>query len=248
MLPPAAYQSGDPLAPKPRMTSAPKVPVPLPVPNRTAGRGMPALTRQRQAPTKGQLLRRRLAVLGLKWLLPGTAVVLLAAIALWPEFDRAEDRGRLSFRRLTSALPDAMRVVNPRYDGVDELQRPYTVTASVAAQQGSDQNIVALTAPRADIALNGGDWVFLESDDGRFFRNTNILDLWGRVTLFHDNGTTMLTERAHIQINPGTAEGDAPVAAQGPFGTLVSEGFRLTDRGAVVLFTGRARTVLEGSR
>ena len=42
------------------------------------------------------------------------------------------------------------------------------------------------------------------------------------------------------------ASGDAPVAAQGPFGTLESEGFRLKDRGAVVVFTGRAHAVLEG--
>jgi len=209
---------------------------------------MPSLTKERRAPTPGQMLRRRLAVGALKWLLPAAAVVLLAAIALWPEFDRSEDRGRLSFRRLTGGVPDAMRVVNPRYDGMDDLQRPYTVTASIAAQQGADPNIVALTAPRADMTLAGGEWIMLESDDGRFVRNTNILDLWGRVTLFHDNGTTMLTERAHIELNAGSAEGDAPVAAQGPFGTLVSEGFRLTERGAVVVFTGRARTVLEGGR
>ncbi len=209
---------------------------------------MPSLTKERRAPTPGQMLRRRLAVGALKWLLPAAAVVLLAAIALWPEFDRSEDRGRLSFRRLTGGVPDAMRVVNPRYDGMDELQRPYTVTASIAAQQGADPNIVALTAPRADMTLAGGEWIMLESDDGRFVRSTNILDLWGRVTLFHDNGTTMLTERAHIELNAGSAEGDAPVAAQGPFGTLVSEGFRLTERGAVVVFTGRARTVLEGGR
>lgn len=209
---------------------------------------MPSLTKERRAPTPGQMWRRRLTVGALKWLLPAAAVLLLAAIALWPEFDRAEDRGRLSFRRLTGGVPDAMRVVNPRYDGMDELQRPYTVTASIAAQQGADPNIVALTAPRADMTLSGGEWVMLESDDGRFFRNTNILDLWGRVTLFHDNGTTMLTERAHVELNAGSAEGDAPVAAQGPFGTLVSEGFRLTERGAVVVFTGRARTVLEGGR
>lgn len=209
---------------------------------------MPSLTKERRAPTPGQMLRRRLAVGALKWLLPAAAVVLLAAIALWPEFDRSEDRGRLSFRRLTGGVPDAMRVVNPRYDGMDDLQRPYTVTASIAAQQGADPNIVALTAPRADMTLADGEWIMLESDDGRFVRNTNILDLWGRVTLFHDNGTTMLTERAHIELNAGSAEGDAPVAAQGPFGTLVSEGFRLTERGAVVVFTGRARTVLEGGR
>ena len=37
-----------------------------------------------------------------------------------------------------------------------------------------------------------------------------------------------------------------PVAAQGPFGTLTAEGFRLSDRGQVVVFTGNARAVLEG--
>jgi lipopolysaccharide export system protein LptC len=36
------------------------------------------------------------------------------------------------------------------------------------------------------------------------------------------------------------------VAAQGPFGTLVSEGFRLYEKGAVVVFTGQSRALLEG--
>ncbi len=40
-------------------------------------------------------------------------------------------------------------------------------------------------------------------------------------------------------LQEGSASGDKPVAAQGPFGTLVSEGFRLTERGQVVVFTGR---------
>jgi lipopolysaccharide export system protein LptC len=44
----------------------------------------------------------------------------------------------------------------------------------------------------------------------------------------------------------GAAQGNQPVAAQGPFGTLTADGFRLTDRGQVVLFTGKARVVLEG--
>jgi lipopolysaccharide export system protein LptC len=50
-----------------------------------------------------------------------------------------------------------------------------------------------------------------------------------------------------VDIKAGDAEGDEPVAAQGPFGTLTAEGFRLRDRGQVVIFTGRARAVLEGT-
>ena len=57
-----------------------------------------------------------------------------------------------------------------------------------------------------------------------------------------------MTAAAEVQLHEGAASGDQPVAAQGPFGTLVSEGFRLTERGQVVVFTGRARAVLEGGQ
>ena len=56
------------------------------------------------------------------------------------------------------------------------------------------------------------------------------------------------TEAATVETGAGTAQGDAPVAAQGGFGTLTSDGFRLTERGAVVVFTGHAHAVLEGGR
>ena len=64
----------------------------------------------------------------------------------------------------------------------------------------------------------------------------------------HDNGTMLLTDEARVEMDAGTAEGDAPVAAQGGFGTLTAEGFRIQDRGAVVIFTGNAHAVLEGGR
>jgi lipopolysaccharide export system protein LptC len=204
-----------------------------------------APSRARQTLTPGQMARRRFAMAAAKRLLPLAAVGLLAAIVLWPEFDRTEDRARVSFRRVLQVKPEAVRVVAPRFQGVDDLNRPYTVTAEVAAQQG-DQEVLDLEAPRADILLSDGAWVLLEADGGRYDRARNHLDLDGRVTLWHDNGTTLVTDRAAIEIKAGAASGDAPVAAQGPFGTLTSEGFRLLERGTVVVFTGRARAVLEG--
>ena len=56
----------------------------------------------------------------------------------------------------------------------------------------------------------------------------------------------LVTDTAAIEMNAGNAQGDAPVAAQGPFGTLTAEGFRLRDRGQVVVFTGRSHLTLEG--
>jgi lipopolysaccharide export system protein LptC len=88
--------------------------------------------------------------------------------------------------------------------------------------------------------------VFVEARDGRYDKPSQHLDLSREVRIFHDGGTLFTTEAAAVQLDAGTASGDRPTQAQGPFGTIVSEGFELRDRGAVMIFTGQARAVLEG--
>jgi lipopolysaccharide export system protein LptC len=183
-------------------------------------------------------------VRGAKWLMPLAAAALLGIIAFWPEIEGHPDNTRVSFRRMAQPKPEGLRVVNPLYHGVDDLNRPYTVTAREAVQPGSEE-VLDLDRPTADILLSNGAWVYLRADSGRYDRPARRLDLKGAVTIYHDNGTMMLTDQAQVLLDAGSAEGEAPVAAQGPFGTLVSEGFRLTDRGARVEFTGRAQAVLE---
>lgn len=202
-------------------------------------------SRARWIPSAGQIARHRLVVRLAKWLLPLAGIGLLVGIAVWPELDRMEDRARVSFRRVIQTAPDAVRVVDPRYQGLDEQNRPFTVTANTATQT-EDPDIVDLDRPRADILLTDGSWILLESDAGRFDKGRHLLDLSGNVTLWQDGGNLLVTAEAQIQLQEGSASGDKPVAAQGPFGTLTSEGFRLTERGQVVVFTGHAHAVLEG--
>jgi lipopolysaccharide export system protein LptC len=219
--------------------------VPLAAAPRSQASRLPAPSRRRLPPNAGQLARRRLLVAVAKRVLPLAALALLATIALWPEFESAADRGRVAFRRVVEVRPDALHIVDPRYQGVDEQNRPYTVTAVSAAQPGSAE-VVQLRAPRADLLLSDGGWIYLEAREGRYDRPENRLDLSGEVTIHHDDGTQFVTPSATVDIEGGGASGDEAVAAQGPFGTLTAEGFRLHDRGQVVIFTGRARAVLEG--
>ena len=202
-------------------------------------------SRQRRAPRPGQLARRRVLVGLAKRLLPVLALGLLAVVVFWPEIEGNEDRSRVSFRRVSQPRAESLRVVSPRYQDVDELSRPYTVTARAAQQLGAEQ-VLDLEAPRADMVLTDGGWVHVSADSGRYDRPRHHLDLAGDVTIHHDNGMTLRTAEAAVEVEAGAASGNAPVAAQGPFGTLESEGFRLKERGAVVVFTGRAHAVLEG--
>lgn len=212
-----------------------------------ATRLMPPPSRARRPPTRGALLRRRITVRLAKVLLPALALGLLGAVAFWPELDGNGENSRVSFRRTAEPRPEAMRVVNPRYRGMDDQARPYAISADIGQQVGAEE-VLDLTEPRGDILLNDGAWVFLEADRGRYDKPGNRLSLAGDVTIYHDNGTMMRTAEAEVELAAGSASGDAPVAAQGPFGTLTSEGFRLTERGAVVVFTGKAHAVLESRR
>ena len=226
----------------------PDRPGPRPVGPMTAvSRHMQPPSRERRAPTLGQLARRRFLVRWTKRLLPALALGLLAVVVFWPEIEGGEDRSRVSFRRPDQPRAEAMRVVEPRYQGVDEMNRPFTVTANTGQQVGSAE-ILDLVEPRADIVLTDGAWIYLRARTGRYDKPASHLDLAGEVTIFHDEGTMLRTEHAAVEIAAGSAAGDTPVAAQGPFGTLTAAGFRLTERGAVIVFTGQAHAVLEGGR
>lgn len=208
-------------------------------------RHIPPPSRARRAPTRGALLRRRIMVKLTKVVLPVLALGLLGAIAFWPELEGNGENSRVSFRRVAEPRPEALRVVAPHYRGVDDLARPYTITAAVAQQPGADE-ILDLTQPRADMTLTEGAWVYLRADWGRYDKAARTLALRGDVTIFHDNGTMLRTPSALVRVEEGSASGDEPVAVQGPFGTLNAEGFRLTERGALVIFTGKSHALLEG--
>jgi lipopolysaccharide export system protein LptC len=229
------------------MTTSPDPATPNPPPSVLVARRMIEPSRARRSPTTGEMTRRRITLAVVRRALPIAACLLLAAIVLWPELNRTEEGLRVQINLAAQVAPEALRVAQPRYRGLDEQNRPYNVTADIATQAGTSQNILDLINPRADQFLGEGAWVIVESREGRFDRAANRLDLAGDVTLWHDNGTRMRTEQAMIRMNAGYAEGDAPVAAQGPFGTLTSEGFRIIDRGQVVIFTGRAHTTLESA-
>lgn len=206
-------------------------------------------SRARIAPSAGSLARRRWAVQVAKLGLPLLAAGLFALILFWPEIDGRDQR--LSFRRAPTPEAESLHMLAPRYQAVDGANRPYTITArggSIARGEAGlpeGQAVVLLAEPKADILLNDGAWLYVESRDGRYDRAANLLELEGDVTVFHDNGLMFRTERAVVRVQEGSASGQSPTRAQGPFGTIHAEGFEMTERGAVVVFTGRARAVLE---
>jgi lipopolysaccharide export system protein LptC len=204
-----------------------------------------ASARVRRPPTPGGLARRRLVINLTKWLLPAAALMLLATIALWPELGRLRDAARVAYQRTASEIGGAT-LTDAHYRGVDERGRPYTLTAETALQASEDR--INLTKLKADITLADGTWLMLQSKQGVYLRSTSQLDLSHDVVLYRDDGTTVTTASASVDLKSGAAASSEPTHAEGPFGTLDAEGFTLTDKGAAIQFTGPARLILNGEQ
>lgn len=206
----------------------------------------PGVDPRRRPPTRGRMVRRRVTLTAAKWLLPLGALLLLGAVALWPELSRVVGSGRLAVRGLAAVELGTGRMVSPRYRGVDVRGRPYTVTADSARQVGPER--VDLTAPKGDVVMQNGAWLMLQSHDGVYMQHTGQLDLSGDVTLYRQDGTVMTSDTADVDLRQDSAASNDRTHAEGPFGTLDAQGFTLVDKGNVIQFQGPAHMVLNGGR
>ena len=118
--------------------------------------------------------------------------------------------------------------------------------ADVARQLDADR--VELTRPQGDMVLENGTWMNLKADKGIFVQKSNNLDLTGNVTLYRDDGTTLTTPNANIDIKTGIAAGSDPVHIEGPFGRIDAQGFTAADKGATLNFSGPAHAILNGGQ
>jgi lipopolysaccharide export system protein LptC len=177
--------------------------------------------------------------------LPLLAVGLATLIFAWSQINPVIERLQISETEHAPEEIDAITMENARFGGVDSQNRTFNITAARAIQSVEDSNNIRLFQPRADIALADGAKVAIQSDTGGLQRNTQILDLFGAVTMIHDRGYEFRTAQARIDLNQQTAAGDAPFEGHGPLGWIRAEGFEILDGGARVIFRGRSRAVFE---
>jgi lipopolysaccharide export system protein LptC len=173
-----------------------------------------------------------------KRFLPMVAVGLLALVVLWPRLDMGLRHLR-GVPRVDPRLAHDLRMLRAHYSGLDRNNRPYVITAH-AAQQLSDDDPIALQGPKADLTSAHGGWVEVSSNTGTFQRRTQILHLFGDVSIYVDRGDEFHTATARVDLAHNGAESTDPVTGQGPFGHITSQGIRILDRGATIIFTGHA--------
>jgi lipopolysaccharide export system protein LptC len=179
-----------------------------------------------------------------KWILPAIAVTLLLLVGTWPEIKATVERLHFAVPRIDLSDARNLRMVEPRYTGIDKDSRPYVLTASTATQAAGNDDLISLAAPKADMTTNSGNWLEVTGSTGAYHPQPQLLDLFGDVELYEDRGNEFHTETAKLDIANGTATGDRPVNGQGPFGHVTAEGFAMYNRGEIIDFTGKTSLTL----
>lgn len=170
-------------------------------------------------------------------------VAFMVGLVIWiASYNSGENGARMVFSNAAKSVALQNIMNHPHYQGVDIHNRPYTVIAEKALQ--IDKDNVSLDRLSADMVMSNGSWIVLNAGKGLINLQSKQMELSGGVDVFYEGGYEFRTEHAHVDINKGSAYGDARVEGQGPLGTLVADGFTIGDKGETIKFNGSVRMKL----
>lgn len=198
--------------------------------------------RKRKVPTQRQITRRRKILLHAKWILPTIAGIFIALIVLWPEIANLMHPTEMSAEDMARSRGENGYLKSATYTGVDNSQRPFTITSNSARQTTDDR--LHLIAPVADLLEKKDKWYLIYSKSGDYMQQAGILDMVGEVTLYHDDGVLMHTPILDISLHQDVAASNHWVHAEGPFGVLDAQGFFIGQKEGMAQFKGPARVIL----
>lgn len=170
------------------------------------------------------------------------AVVLAIALVAFPILKPVHEQFNLTFSEVKTKDLEKPKMVSPKLYGTDDDGQPYNVVADEAVQHTEHQ--IKLKNINADITLSDESWLALISEHGLVESKAHTLDLMGGVNMFTDGGFELYTDVMHVNFQDNTAHSDAPVEGHSPMGTLSASGFKVSDKGETIYFTGRVKVII----
>jgi lipopolysaccharide export system protein LptC len=155
---------------------------------------------------------------------------------------------RLRFAAIDLKEARELRMINPRYAGTDRVGHPFIITAAVGRQVPARDDLMALDNVKADMKSHNGATIIVTADSAVYQSQTQYLDMFGHVTVVHENGTTIVTPSARLDAANNAAEGHEAVEGHGPSGDITAQGFQIIDKGDIVIFTGTSHLVLKSTK
>jgi lipopolysaccharide export system protein LptC len=182
-------------------------------------------------------------VLASKVMLSLLVLMVLVFMVAIPLVGKQKSGVRVAFGSIEEKQEDTPPIMmNPRFQGVDNNNQAYLVTASTALQ--TDNTTITLEEVEADLTTKDNAWLALMARQGILDLDAQSLLLQGNVQLYHDGGNEMRTEQVRLDFENMAAFGESPVQVQGNFGHIRADQFSILDRGDRLLFNHHVYVLL----
>lgn len=184
------------------------------------------------------------AVRMLRVALPAIAIGVVVATAAYPLF-KARETSFVLARDNIQASEDRLRMINPRYSGVDSNDRPFEVSAQSAVQPRGVSDTVTLTDIRAQMSMDDEASVQMTAGTGIYRTDEETLEMQGPVLLTTSSGYRIDAIDTAVDLDDHLVRSDKPVEAAGPLGIFRADGFEGRIDDDVLLFKGNVKSILQ---
>jgi lipopolysaccharide export system protein LptC len=188
--------------------------------------------------------RHTLMVHGLRWFLP-LAAIAIAGLYFLPSKITVEVGGGEASIEAVDLSGGALKMVNPRFKGVNEKQGVYDFQAEYATQEVTNPDIINLNVITAEITSNVGEKTTLKAPSGIFERKKEELTFDKGVVIGGDAGYsgTLKTATAFMQSNMVISKDPVDLAFKE--NTIKADSMTLYSSESRAIFEGRVKVHLE---
>lgn len=129
-------------------------------------------------------------------------------------------------------------VHGPRFDGYDDNDKPYTLTAMTAQRRRDNPVLVDLVNPRLKDATS----TTVQAREGVWNAETEELDLVGDVVMTDAGGYTFTSQKTRMYVRESRVEGQEPLNGFGPVGEVKADAYEVLDDGNRIILKGNVWT------
>lgn len=189
--------------------------------------------------TQQKITRHSARVRMLRFIMPASALILSGVVLHY-----ALENNNAGYLRIATAeastTESSLRMLNPRYIGVDDNKQPFSISAKVASQADKDTADIQLDAVEAEVTLEGGERAIVRAKQAHFDSTGQKIILSGNVGFADTRGYQLLTDDLTVDITTGQAVSNVPVQGVSPMGTVNAKGMRILEKGKHIVFDGRS--------
>ena len=132
----------------------------------------------------------------------------------------------------------SVTVHGPRFDGYDDNDRPYMLTAATAQRRRDDPAMVDLVNPRLKDAASST----VQARTGVWNAEREVLDLEGDVVMTDAAGYTFTSQKTRMYVRENRVEGQDPLSGFGPVGEVKADAYEVLDDGNRIVLKGKVWT------